>query len=1533
MTETLPTIAMHSAKTDSDAVMCTDTQSTPPAVRVALVGEHLIEASAGTGKTWTLTGILLRLLIEAKRPPEQIIATTFTRAAAAEMRQRVNERLIDFYQVLQWLSSLQDNPNYKEHLYPDALQVLPDTADKNQTADKLHTKTDHKVPNLNPNERAALKAVRNDWLTEQAKLAGMSERVNDPINLHLLGYLLDNVTSYPLADAIRRTELVLTTLDKLFVGTLDSLAQKWLSEYSAETGYRQGMSITDDIDAVTDGIIHDELRRFQSQLYYNQPKIYQLLQEQGKLTTIDDHRKAVNKALTFISAPIDEVDKVNFSLGEYEEFLSEYCECNFIDIEPYLDIKHRKKEGFNNKKSLAKNLEFFKSFKHMIKSDGIMFYKNFTDPHKNFLKQLIETFNNSDGSGFNEGEEEGRLRFINLESVKMLKRLYEYTLNLESFLESFTTVLNRNIVMSVRKQLASILEERNETTFTLQMVRLNQALSGRQGHKLARYIRHHYPVALIDESQDINGEQAQMIERIYLPSKAAHNPTHKELVDSAIIHSSSDHANSGNTNTDSINTDDTNDDSKKEKKINTFLLLVGDPKQAIYGFRGGDVANYNYMKAKFKQMMTLNLNRRSNASLIDALNHWFGCPTSSLAQNADSETLELTATDKNSLSKNCNSSSASNSDALSELGENIHYHYIEAHNQQAKLSWQLAVNIPSKPMMTVADANRAELNEVGDAEGEGIASSIHDLLPSKPVTIIHLPKDENDYDESEATAYHIAALLKSHQTLNGQPIKPSDIGVLGRRKLELKQVEDLLLKLNVPTLSTSEVSIFETTMAADLVALMEAMLRSYRRDTINRALSSHLFGLSLRQVKAMMVSHDRNGGVDNDLTLGYGLADYANEDKQSQSYQDFITHIKEAAERWQKRGILPALHHLLGKSPIHPKGAWQSLAALADGERHIMDLRHLLDILAQYSMNMGEHELLSWYKQNMSTIPIGDWAKQQPLPTESGVQLMTIHKSKGLEFPIVYVLGMDAASNEAGGRDKNGLYLYNAHELNTSSDSQFDEVAQVTELQRQLSPVKGKVNDDKFFTDIESSENYSERKRLGYVAFTRASEQLYIVLKDLSKKTSLDRRPAFFWLSCQDKEFVLPDRLKAKVGWIAANKIFDYHQEQQASQVKLSLITQASSADIKKVTLIDYPDLDQLMPRKFFYGWAKTSFTALARQLSEQSQDLAIMDERIDDDIYIATTSRWDSANNTAYNSQFAALKSIDDIRFSFVKGANAGTFLHEIFEKIDFTGQALWSTVIDKAIRDYQLPISYASAAQQQRVIKYKEQSANNAADDASHQALITWIEEVLETPLLASNQALKSIPTHKRFAELSFNMGLSESFRAEGLNDIFLKYLPEEPDKHMVLTKHNIPHLYRYLRGEIDLVYEHAGKYYVVDYKSNYLGNSLSEYNEHTLSEAMSKAGYWLQAAIYQVALHRFLSIRIKDYVGNEEQYLGAVEYVFLRGTFAPPIDANDKVNGNTNNDASSLLPPQRFGLVKWDIPIDFIKALDNAFGKPTR
>ena len=1472
-----------------------------PAVDVALTGRHLIEASAGTGKTWTLTGIVLRLLIEARRAPEQIIATTFTRAAAAEMRQRIHDRLVDFYQLLQWVNSLSADRANKESLYPHILQVTPDSdkqavnssnTDSNAEIDADELNQDFVYNNVHDKKAAAEKRAqakkdREDWLVAQAKYARLDDIMQDPINLHLVGYLLDHVYSYPMTEAIRRTALVLTTLDKLFVGTLDSLAQKWLKEYSSETGHQQGMAIIEDssIEQVTDSIVHDELRQFQSRLYHEQPKLYALMDQQGKLTAVGDHKNYVTRSLNFISAPIDEVVSSDFSFEGYERLIH-----SIIERSDELDAFFKPDGEYYEvpKGQLQNNRESWPKIVQVLEESGPAAYKFISDK-KTYTGKLIEAFQKTDdiGKQFYKPKDGERVNLIfnELQVVRDFKRYIEESKKLDEYVITILANLNRHIVLAVRDRLPVILEERGETTFSLQMVRLNQALTGRQGEKLARYIRHHYPVALIDESQDINGEQATMIESIYLPTNKR-----KPLA---------------------------NDKQATNKTNHDFLLLVGDPKQAIYGFRGGDVANYNYMKAQFEKssLWTLDVNRRSNASVINALNCWFGMPAPVTQENR-----------------------------LAQLGSGIYYQHIKAEKQENQLSWFNDSNILNSDL-------------------------VNDVLSAQPVSVLHLPYDKDkelEYDEFEIAARHIATLLSSGQTLKGKPIQPSDIGVLARAKKDLKRVEDELVKLNVPTLTTSDVSIFETVMAEDVAALLSAMLYPYRHDMINRVLTSHLYGLSIKDIKAMMIDHEA-GAVDLNSANTKAIDN-------KKSYQDFISYLKEGAQRWQHFGVLSAMHYLLDQSPVQPQGVWQALAAHPEGDRHIMDLRHVMDILAQYGIGMGEYELLAWFRQNIDSAPSSDWAKQYPLPTESGVQLMTIHKSKGLEFPIVYVLGMGDASRKSGNKEDYGLYLYNSQQNPTQQDatqqSQSALAQQSTGNQRRFSPVQGSATTKGYYTDIETQEGFEELRRLGYVAFTRASEQLYVVLRDPHNKTGFELKPVFYWFESPEPKFELPDRFKGTIGMIRGHKVNEFYNDNCAA-AKAGKLTESGSPDFitPKTEPIEYDDFSEVMKINYFYGWAKTSFTALARQLDESTQTMAVMDERIDDtididvdiDINITETSVSPSLGGHASDSHDAAAqvdqaspKLEDDIRFTFVKGANAGTFLHEIFEKIDFNNKSQWSQVIDRAISSYQLPLVYSSAETQSRRLQAKKQEQGDSSslntdsldsdsiDASKHAALIGWIEEVLHTPLLASDQPLRSIDASQRFAELEFNMGLSERFKAQDINRLFQQYLPNETDKHVNLVPQNKAHLYRYLRGEIDLVYEHAGKYYVVDYKSNFLGNSLSDYNEATLKQAMSKAGYWLQAAIYQVALHRFLSMRIADYVGNEAKYLGAVEYVFLRGVYDPTsqlvtkakeanvLSGGDSIASETMHDKPTN--SARYGLVTWDIPFDFIKALDALFGMPS-
>ncbi|MEJ6068393.1 UvrD-helicase domain-containing protein, partial [Psychrobacter sp. 16-Bac2893] len=594
------------------------------------------------------------------------------------------------------------------------------------------------------------------------------------------------------------------------------------------------------IEQVTDSIIHDELRQFQSRLYHEEPKLYALMDQQGKLTAVSDHKKYVTRSLKFISAPIDDVVVKSFSFEGYERLINTIIECSdeldvfFKPDGEYYEVP--KGQLLNNRDSWPKIIQ-------TLEDSGSTAYKSISDS-KTYTGKLIEAFQKTDdiGKQFYKPKDGERVNLIfnELQVVRDFKRYIEESKKLDEYITAILANLNRHIVLAVRDRLPVILEERGETTFSLQMVRLNQALTGRQGEKLARYIRHHYPVSLIDESQDINGEQAIMIESIYLPKSKTKQST-------------------------------------TSKTSHEFLLLVGDPKQAIYGFRGGDVANYNYMKAQFEKssLWTLDINRRSNAGVIDALNCWFGMPTITTAENK-----------------------------LAQLGSSIYYQHIKASKPENQLSW---FNEPTTQ-------NSALVTEV---------------LSAQPVSLLHLPYDKDkelQYDEFEITARHIATLLSSDQTLKSKPIQPSDIGVLARTKKDLKRVEDELVKLNVPTLTTSDVSIFETIMAEDVAALLSAMLYPYRHDMINRVLTSHLYGLSIKEVKAMMTDHQ--SGVTEGSHLSSASTKAVNNKK---SYQDFITYLKQAAQNWQHFGVLSALHYLLDKNPVQPQGVWQALATHPEG--------------------------------------------------------------------------------------------------------------------------------------------------------------------------------------------------------------------------------------------------------------------------------------------------------------------------------------------------------------------------------------------------------------------------------------------------------------------------------------------------------------------------------------------------------------------------------------------------------------------------
>ena len=1292
------------------------------ALQCTLEQAYLIEASAGTGKTWTLTGIILRLLIEKKYPPERIIATTFTRAAAAEIQERISERLHSFYGLMRWLQGM--------------LSTQPEWFNQTAPIEQIITSADQ---------------------------AGYDAA--DPINEHLLRFILSQKATF-LNEVVYRTGLLLTSLDKLFVGTLDSLAQKWLNEFAAQIGHQSGMEILNNAEQKVAAIVHDEMRAEEVRLKHAQPEFYQIFKVfyPNFFSQVDAVVKIVNKAINFYSAPIDELMPINTDISLVKAMIDQIITTDFTGFTPYFDANFRKQVAMNQSLGFGKLIQYLPNLLSLIQKHGVLFVRFVDNDALKLIDAIIKAMD-KDWQIFNKSANPSDINQFLALPLQALSDIANVYLTLSEQTNLYHTHICRHIILSAKSQIAQRLETHGQTTFTLQMVRLNEAL--RNSPALARQIRHHYPVALIDESQDINGLQVELIELVYLNEIANY---HKNLIRYEQI------------------------GGEKPKLPRGFLLLVGDPKQAIYRFRGGDVTNYNLIKhygnqdllikaPLMNQSLSLTVNRRSSKALIEALNAWF-----------DNNHQDAVANHAN-------------------LGQGIFYQQIQAHKDGGGIHWQ--------------------------------SDAYADYYGKYPIAVLHfdhIEAGQKAAQRAEQIARHINTILQGDHTLHGQKILPKDIAVLGRTADTLDRIKSELDQLNIPAIIPKEMNIFITQAADDLLALIGAILQPNHSENLGKFLVSSLVGMTLKQAINIIEPNDQQA-LDNDLSETQNLKTH------------LLAYLKKSYEKWQKFGVSSALAYALHHSPIDyddDKSPW--LKAATQGERYLVDLERLVALVSEQSQ-LHEMRIIAWYHKQMNA-DVDSHNKRPILPSESGVNLMTIHKSKGLEFPIVYVIGMDEKP-----KNENGLTIYPYTNHN---------------FQRCLSLSQGNLIDENYYYHINQQELIDEIRRLGYVALTRASEQLYIVGGDLSKKTSKEM-PLYQWLDCAgEKTLSLPDRLKGWVDWI--------------DLTEADLFSQPYQTKLPNLSTKNYAPWDMVMTKTQFFGGYKTSFSALITRLDKS----AISPDEADIDQLSVLTD-------------MAASDQFDDIRTSFFKGSLAGDFLHKVMQFLPTDRLALASLhdahriisgVIYEQGRKLGIAERYLPTRPAQQ-IGTRINSNEHQADD--HTKLVAWIYQLAYAPFRASHRSLMSLPMTVQLRELSFTLGLGDTFSITRLNEVFKAH----SDKDLVLLDDDYHTMrYRYLRGEIDLVYECDRRFFIVDYKSNYLGSTPDEYHDHAMAAVMDKVGYWLQAAIYQVALHRLLKIRLKDYVGNEAAYLGAVEYVFLRGV----QEGNEKT-----------------GHLCWQPPLSLILALD--------
>jgi exodeoxyribonuclease V beta subunit len=840
--------------------------------------------------------------------------------------------------------------------------------------------------------------------------------------------------------------------------------------------------------------------------------------------------------------------------------------------------------------------------------------------------------------------------------------------------------LLRDMAREAGAELRRSKRERRVVSFDDLLYNAWDALRGSGGAALAAALRRRYPAALIDEFQDTDPVQFAVFDAIYGGGAAP-------------------------------------------------LFLVGDPKQAIYGFRNADLHTYLAARQRAARHYTLADNQRSVEGLIEGCNRVFGAnPRAFVLGGLDFQPARLGAKPRRRLADRSGAGAA------------------------ALQIWRLPT----------------------DADGR------------------HLLRAEAIDRSVRATAAEIARLLREGAagtiTLDGRGLRAADIAVLVRSHAQAARVKQALGALGIDSVELARDSVFDTPDAEELERVLAAILEPGRTPLLLGACATELMGLDAAAVEALSAAE--------------------------QGLLEAVTRFAGYRESWRERGFGFMLRRWL-----EAEGIARRLLARPDGERRLTNLLHLGELLQRAAAEHAAPDaLLRWFATRRGA-PAGTEEAQLRLESDRRlVQIATIHKSKGLEYDIVFcpLLWTDAAATQPGAE---------------ACEYHDDAGGAVIDLR----PGAAEDGDIKLRRRREAD---AESVRLTYVALTRAAQRCYLV--------------AGCHLSASGGGAPSASRsTRSLLNWLAAGAGAS-HEEWIAGRREPGAIDTAwrALAAAPQVQLSDLPDVPGepvaadapapealaalAPPARIPPAWRIGSYSSLY-QGAEHEAAAADHDERV------------------AAAAPAAAPESVpahDILRFP--RGPAAGECLHALFEHADFGDPAGWPAAADRALAEHPQPAAGADSAPALR-----------------RRMLLGLLGDVLRTPL-AEGIVLADVPPERRLAELGFHLPAA-GLKAPALN------------AWLEARGYGMPRLAfgaldGYLKGYIDLVFAHGGRYYLLDWKSNHLGWQARDYARGRLDGAMREHGYPLQFLIYSVALHRYLGLRLADY--DCGRHFGGVLYMFVRG-----------------------------------------------------
>ncbi|MCD6225153.1 MAG: hypothetical protein J7K32_06480, partial [Deltaproteobacteria bacterium] len=639
---------------------------------------------------------------------------------------------------------------------------------------------------------------------------------------------------------------------------------------------------------------------------------------------------------------------------------------------------------------------------------------------------------------------------------------------------------------------------------------------------------------------------------------------------------------------------------------------------------------------------------------------------------------------------------------------------------------------------------------------------------------------------AEAVSCEIAKLVLSDNIHEG------DIAVLVRTNSQARIIKASLSGKNIPSALYYTGNIFDSHEAFEMEQILKGIAEPGRDRPLKAALVTDIMG----------ITGDLLNSVEGD----------------QQWWETRIASFSEYYGLWNRHGFMRMFGRFMASERVKER-----LLKLQDGDRRVTNILHLAEILHQKSLKLKISELIKWFSaQRGNTIPRLEEDQIRLESDEKSVRIVTMHKSKGLEYRIVFCPYTWEASLRS---DKEVMF----HDNNDNRSLVLD------------------LGSDDFSSNSlqACNELLAENIRLLYVALTRAKSLCYLVSGRINTaETSalsyiLHNRNTTY---PEDIVSTIKDTFKKKTD---ADLMKDLKDLADKSEGTIKVVPMPAAGKAKPIFRAKE---EQTLHYRHFSGkidtaWKVSSYSSLVSQ-------------RAPDEVHNRT------GEPTVSYSGLSDKVTPDKGNIAyFPKGAHAGLFFHDIFEHLDFeTDDSRYSEVlVEKKLLEYGFDASWKDA-------------------------VCGMLGRVLSIPLASgeSRFPLSTVASTERINEMEFYFALNP-VSVKMLGAIFAEFVDyaetgisgDFPD---YLEKLTFMPAKGFMKGYIDMVFRAGNKYYLIDWKSNFLGEKINNYDQGSMLRVMKADYYILQYHLYTLALHQYLSKRVRGYSYIKD--FGGIFYVFMRG-----------------------------------------------------